>query len=249
MLRLPTSPQINDDETRAYLTAEYNTEVDTDNWELIADVSEGSSLTITDDNEVSVSGVETINFTNATVTDNTDGSVDVTVPVGITVVDDDNTETYNNIEALIFVGATITDNEDGSVDVMVTQTTQTVKQAKVTIPSNDLKNCSSNPVTIIPAQGARTVINILNATAYLEYGSEAYSFDGDVFLRIGNNPSFTLDQTELNVIANNYMTFFAPTQSSSSANNSAVVLTSGSDSATGDSPVTIVVTYTVDNYN
>lgn len=134
-------------------------------------------------------------------------------------------------------------------DVIVTQTTQQVQKAKITIPANDLKNCSSNPVTIIPAQGARTVINILNATAYLEYGSEAYSFDGDVFLRIGNNPSFTLDQTELNVIANNYMTFFAPTQSSSSANNSAVVLTSGSDSATGDSPVTIVVTYTVDNYN
>lgn len=93
--------------------------VDADGKVIEEDLPSGWTLTITDNDEVSVTEVDTINFTNATVTDNEDGSVDVTVPVGITVVDDDNTETYNNIEALIFEGVTITDNEDGSVTIPI----------------------------------------------------------------------------------------------------------------------------------
>lgn len=488
--------------------------VDADGKVIEEDLPSGTSLTVTDYNEVSVSGVEIINFTNATVTDNEDGSVDVTVPVGITVVDDDNTETYNDIEALIFegvtiidnedgsvtipisgggssltvtdddtvdvsdvdtinfIGATVTDNEDGSVDVefsgggepggstgefqwnnggvfaglsnlttdgtnvtlggtpvlpstitmgsnrfirsgahdltltttgtsnitfpsgtntvatlaglqtftspkffsagllvggsnnnieLTNNTTSSgspvaggttyakmkmqfntgtnlfnnigftgfliepmvvnegasathhlasalavraldinnhtsgttnlsatvwiegestgtasplesyslyiasgktrvsdegitfsdtgvINKVKVTISPLDFRNISSNPIELIPAQGAGTVVNVIGVTAFLDYNSAAFNFTGEIYLRVGNNPSWSMNNTDINVVADNYISFKPPTQTSSSVSNSPVVITSSANSLGGDSDVTIIVTYTVDQF-
>lgn len=136
-----------------------------------------------------------------------------------------------------------------TADVIVTQTTQTVKQAKVTIDPLDFRSISSNPIEIVSAEGEGTVINIISATAFLDYNSAAFNFTGEIYLRVGNNPSWSMENTDINVVADNYISFKAPTQTSSSVSNSPVVITSGSDSLGGDSNVTIIVTYTVDDYN
>lgn len=134
-------------------------------------------------------------------------------------------------------------------DTIVTQSTQTVKQAKVTINSLDFRSISSNPIEIVSAQGAGTVINIISATAFLDYNSAAFNFTGEIYLRVGNNPSWSMNNTDINVVADNYISFKPPTQTSSSVSNSPVVITSGSNSLGGDSDVTIIITYTIDDYN
>lgn len=138
---------------------------------------------------------------------------------------------------------------DGSnEDVIVTQTTQQVQKATVTISPLELRECDIAPVILIPAQGPGTIINVIGVTGYLNYNSVAYDFSDHVFTRTGNNPGWSVNQSEVNVIADNYFTFSPPTQSSSSTGNSPVVLTSGGGATAGNSPIQIIVTYTIDRY-
>jgi hypothetical protein len=133
-------------------------------------------------------------------------------------------------------------------DVIVTQTTQQVQKATVTISPLELRECDIAPVVLIPAQGPGTIINVIGVTGYLDYNSAAYDFSDHVFTRTGNNPGWSVNQSEVNVIADNYFTFSPPTQSSSSTGNSPVVLTSGGGATAGNSPIQIIVTYTIDRY-
>lgn len=200
--------------------------------------------------------------------DNSDGdlfkiSVGSSIPnvgAGTVILEADN----NQIKLPIYGSGTITGtatkllavDADGKVieeDLPSGGGESLVKRVKVTVTPAEMLDLANNPVELIPAQGAGTTINILGATAFLDFNSVAYDFSGGlygVYLQEGNQPYFSLGYTAINSGTDNYMTFYPNANNSTSGiNNSAVVLTHPSNPTQGDSPVTIIIDYTVHDYN
>ena len=65
-----------------------------------------------------------------------------------------------------------------------------LQSTKVTLSTTQLLNLFSSPVTLIVAQGANTYIQIIRATVFFTYGTQAYDFvagAGEIVLETGTD--------------------------------------------------------------
>ena len=126
-----------------------------------------------------------------------------------------------------------------------------IKSKRISVSATSLRNCGTTPVTLIDGLGSGVVINVLSVSAFYEFSGGANNFGEDLVIRVGNNPSYIIDKAALNGSGDNYIIAHPNGQTVSSADNEDVVLT-GSDSSAGvgaTSTLTLIINYTVDNYN
>ena len=126
-----------------------------------------------------------------------------------------------------------------------------LKEVSLTIASADVLQLNSTPLTIVPAQGVGTVIEVVSVSARIDFNTTAYttntplqlSFGGGSILgQIGSNflastvSKITSSFTEQSATAG---------QTQSLENSSLVVTNSSGDPTSGDSDITVYLLYRV----
>lgn len=121
-----------------------------------------------------------------------------------------------------------------------------IQTVKVTVNAAALKTLASSPVTLISAPGAGYRLDILAASAKLNWGSVAFDAN-NIFIHFGGSSIGTIGTGFISATANDEAKFLPNTtlsQYNQVAENAALIL-EGSDSvATGDSTMDIYITYT-----
>lgn len=121
----------------------------------------------------------------------------------------------------------------------------TVKVASVTLTAAQVQALVTTPQTVVAAGGSGTIISVLSATAYIDYGSVAYTGGADLLLEYGTATVVTFDGI-LALTADSVMVASpSGTATVAAAENDPVVVTSDDVPAAGNSPVTIYVVYTL----
>jgi hypothetical protein len=134
---------------------------------------------------------------------------------------------------------------------VVSSTCACVHTVKLEILSADVLQLNTTPLTIVPAQGAGTVIEVISASASIDFNSVAYATNTPLQLSFGGDA--VLGQIGSNFLASTVSKKTSSfTQQSSTAGqtqtieNAALVVTNSSgDPTAGDSDITIYLTYIV----
>lgn len=118
------------------------------------------------------------------------------------------------------------------------------------ISSAQLLDLYNTPITIIPAQGANTVIVPIEAWAFLDYDAATYAAGGTVQLTLNSIVIGTLASTAVTSAADLYTKFDLSTAVSngSIANKSLDITNATAVFTTGDSPLKIRIIYKVLNF-
>lgn len=121
----------------------------------------------------------------------------------------------------------------------------TVRVAKVTLTAAQIQALVSTPVTLVAAPGAGWITSILSATAYIDYGSVAYTGGADLLVEYGTATVVTFDGI-LALTADSVMVASpAGTVAVGAISNAPIVVTAEDVPAAGDSPVTVSIVYTL----
>lgn len=85
----------------------------------------------------------------------------------------------SNINLLGDGVAVTTTGTPGTSTIVISQSaaSQTVRGSRTIVTSAQIKDLVANPVELIPAQGANTLINPINITGYLSYGGTSSFVD------------------------------------------------------------------------
>jgi hypothetical protein len=123
-----------------------------------------------------------------------------------------------------------------------------LSKATIVLTPTQVKALFSTPITLVPAYGAGTFIEVQNISAKLTYGSAQYAGANNLEFRYtdGSGVKVTSDITAawLNSAATAY--YSAPSAAGVAAANAPVVVAvPTANPTTGDSPVTLEVWFTV----
>ena len=116
--------------------------------------------------------------------------------------------------------------------------------AKLTIASADVLTLNTTPITIVAAQGVGTVIEVLSAFVSIDFNTTGYATN--TTLQVVNNltsdPQF--DGDVLGALSSENLTL-TPSLSSLTENQDLVVSVATNDPDSGDSDITVYVTYRI----
>lgn len=126
-----------------------------------------------------------------------------------------------------------------------------LQEASLTIASADVLQLNSTPLTIVAAQGAGTLIEVISASASIDFNTTAYTTNTPLQLSLGGDA--ILGQIGTNFLASTVSkTTSSFTRQSATAgqtqsleNNALIVTNSVGDPAAGDSDITVYVLYRV----
>jgi hypothetical protein len=126
-----------------------------------------------------------------------------------------------------------------------------LQEATLVIPTAYVLQLNSTPLTIVSAQGAGTVIEVISASASVDFNSAAYATNTALHLSLGGDA--ILGQIGTNFLASTVtkMTSSFTMQSSTAGqtqtieNADLIVTNSVGDPTTGDSDITVRVLYRV----
>lgn len=105
------------------------------------------------------------------------------------------------------------------------------------------------PITLIEGQGAKTVINVLGVTAFLEFNSAAYTGGSDLTFVIGASTVATIAEALVKSGVSRYEIAGLPTVSTRTYANTPLLLGVSSAFLAGDSPIKLKIIYTVLDFN
>lgn len=119
-----------------------------------------------------------------------------------------------------------------------------------TLSSSDILSLHSIPITLVPAQGAGTLISVLAAFFWLDYNSVAYATDTSLRIQYKTTPTTIVTNSGILAQTNDYLArLYTGNISTSGAiaiiNDDVEVTTPTSNPTLGDSPVKITVLYSV----
>ena len=116
--------------------------------------------------------------------------------------------------------------------------------AKLTIASADVLTLNTTPLTIVAAQGAGTVIEVLSAFVSIDFNTTGYATN--TTLQVLNNltSDAQFDGNVLGALFSGNLTL-TPNLSSLTENQDLVVSVATNDPTAGDSDITIYVTYRI----
>jgi hypothetical protein len=128
-----------------------------------------------------------------------------------------------------------------------------IKSFNVLIPSAQVLDIFSNPVTIVPAQGANTIIVPISGQGQMIYGTTPYATDGEIdFYCGGSRPVMGLPADDgflfgtVSRVVNAILAFTSnPTDTQYVANQPLTLKTVGSNPTAGDSDIRAFGTYIV----
>jgi hypothetical protein len=123
--------------------------------------------------------------------------------------------------------------------------------AKLTIASADVLQLNSTPLTIVSAQGAGTLIEVISASASIDFNTTAYTTNTALQLSLGGDA--ILGQIGTNFLAStvskttsSFTRQSATAGQTQSLENSALIVTNSvGDPTAGDSDITVYVTYRI----
>lgn len=132
-----------------------------------------------------------------------------------------------------------------------------VKRIKVTITPAQMLDLVANPVELIPAPGAGRVVNIHSVAVFLDYNSVAYNFSSTPTDRpaltysslAASEQIMNLLHVDINSTEDLYFIARPSSTSTFGKVNEGVFLKAGVDATQGNSPVTFILTYTIDDFN
>jgi len=128
-----------------------------------------------------------------------------------------------------------------------------IKQASLTIPSADVLQLNTTPLTIVPAQGVGTAIEVLSACVSIDYGTTPYATNVGLSLRCDDGGSVepqVISLTALNASTSSIRKLavdstFAAADSQILENIPLEVYVPTGNPTAGDSDITVYVTYRV----
>ena len=123
--------------------------------------------------------------------------------------------------------------------------------AKLTIATADVLTLNSTPLTIVSAQGAGTLIEVISASASIDFNTTAYTTNTALQLSLGGDA--ILGQIGTNFLAStvskttsSFTRQSATAGQTQSLENSALIVTNSvGDPTAGDSDITVYVTYRI----
>jgi hypothetical protein len=122
--------------------------------------------------------------------------------------------------------------------------------AKLTIPSADVLQLNSTPLTIVAAQGAGTAIEVLSASLQITFNSVAYATNTNLQL-YANGSSEIQTSNSINQIADAFSKFEPEIGATGSIqfveNADLLVNVGGGNPTAGDSDITVYVLYRIIN--
>jgi hypothetical protein len=127
--------------------------------------------------------------------------------------------------------------------------------ATVEVTSAELLAINATPKTLVAAQGAGTIIEFVSATLFLDYGTAAYANNGILGVYETNASGTVVSDTIaladfLAKTADTYVAVQALSADTGLNDNVPLVLTQATgESITGDSPVTVKITYRVHDFS
>jgi hypothetical protein len=119
--------------------------------------------------------------------------------------------------------------------------------AKLTIPSADVLQLNSTPQTIVAAQGAGTIIEVISASVKMVYNSAAYATNTDLQLMTSGGNINLARNTEILLSTSDKIRSFAITEGDIIENTALVVTTRTGNPTAGDSDITVYVLYRIIN--
>lgn len=153
--------------------------------------------------------------------------------------------------ALLVVNTTDNETKTMSLDTFRNAFFCDLKCVKLEIASADVLMLNSSPITIVAAQGAGTVIDVISATAYIDYNTATYATNVD--LEIINQGATVAQYTSSNFLdaTSSKMDKFTQSAVAVSSNSNMGINTDlrvkvrSGDPTTGDSDITIYLQYRV----
>ena len=120
-----------------------------------------------------------------------------------------------------------------------------IEEAYLAISSADVLQLNSTPLTIVPAQGAGTAIEVISASVKMVYNSAAYATNTDLQLMASGGSINLARDTGVLFSTSDKIRSFALTEGDIIENTALVVTTRTGNPTTGDSDITVYVTYRV----
>lgn len=119
-------------------------------------------------------------------------------------------------------------------------------EARVTLTSSQILAMNTTPVTIVAAPGAGYYNEFVSGMASVDYGSAAYVTHDDIDIAYSSAPTVKCATADGVLAATaDQITSFIKIAGVCIANNALVLTDVNGNPATGDSPVTVVITYRV----
>jgi len=156
-----------------------------------------------------------------------------------------------NIGAAAVTTAMLEDNAATSAKLAE----DTIQTATIEVSAAEIKAINAAPKTLVAAQGAGTYIEFISAVMFLDYGSAAYANNGILGVYETNSDGTVVSDT---VALNDFLAKTADTVKfvppvaadySMTANVPLVLTMATGESITGDSPVTVHITYRVHDFS
>jgi hypothetical protein len=138
------------------------------------------------------------------------------------------------------------------------QSAQTVLSAKVTITPDQIRALHTTPIELIPAPGTGKIIFAHDVYAYSKYETAAYSIAADKYLRFSANDNFLQDVfgmttlitgTNSRCMQMNFVTSTYETYDSVVDTNLNVRVTSAITGSSATGTLTLIVTYSIIDFN
>jgi len=140
---------------------------------------------------------------------------------------------------------------DGSGNATWQSSGGSIQSATVTLSPSDILSMHSNPITLIPAQGANTFISVLSVVAFLDFNSVPYSVDPTYRVEYDNGSGIIQNSNALSYsadyLARNYTSTISTSGSITIINSAVRITTPTSNPTLGDSPLKVTILYTVIN--
>jgi hypothetical protein len=120
-----------------------------------------------------------------------------------------------------------------------------VKKVKVSLTAANVNNIGTTPITAVAAQGAGTIINVIAATAFLNWGTVAFDNNSLDIEISGASTRQAYMSNFLNSSADTYHKGLLNSGNGTHIDNTALVITGTDSVATGDSTIDVYITYEV----